>query len=241
MGANKQLHGHVAKGRAFTLIELISTIGIICVLIALLIPYARKSIQAARTVKCTSNLHQLGVAVYSYAGENNGNLPFYYSDQPGAAWSGYAPLWFVQVAPYAGSTVKSAVIGELENPGVFICPSDAIPWVGGTHNNFSCSYAYPLDLSVHTAGVAPKLTSFQGLPDTVMLVDSVSAPVFNYRQLNSASVGPNDSKESWATLQDRHDGLNAVFLDGHCELLRKPVGTAAPPDRPNLWNPLRSN
>lgn len=56
--------------RAFTLIELLVVIGLIGVLISLLLPSLRMARESAVTVKCASQLHQIGVAMQAYLLEN---------------------------------------------------------------------------------------------------------------------------------------------------------------------------
>lgn len=64
------------RQRGFTLIELLVVISIILILIAILLPIARSSIQSAHRVRCQSNLRQLMTAVTEYAIENDYALPY---------------------------------------------------------------------------------------------------------------------------------------------------------------------
>ncbi len=61
-----------SRRHAFTLIELLVVISIIVLLIALLLPVLRTARGTARTTQCLSNQRQIGIAIATYANENNG-------------------------------------------------------------------------------------------------------------------------------------------------------------------------
>ncbi len=66
------------KKRAFTLVELLVVIAIIAVLIGILLPVLGKVKERARRAQCGSNLHQIGIAIFSYVNDNKGNLFVHY-------------------------------------------------------------------------------------------------------------------------------------------------------------------
>ena len=65
------LRPRVAR-RAFTLLELLVVIGIIALLVSILLPTLNKARESAQTVKCLSNLRQLGQANSMYAADSDG-------------------------------------------------------------------------------------------------------------------------------------------------------------------------
>ncbi|HPD29518.1 MAG TPA: DUF1559 domain-containing protein [Phycisphaerae bacterium] len=64
------------KRAAFTLIEVMVTIGVIALLLSILLPSLSRSRENARSVNCRSNLHQWGLAILMYVNSTNGVLPF---------------------------------------------------------------------------------------------------------------------------------------------------------------------
>ena len=58
--------------RAFSLVELLVVIGTVALLASLLLPVLANAREAARTVKCLSNLRQLGQANSMYVAQSNG-------------------------------------------------------------------------------------------------------------------------------------------------------------------------
>jgi prepilin-type N-terminal cleavage/methylation domain-containing protein/prepilin-type processing-associated H-X9-DG protein len=66
---------HRTHHRAFSLTELIVTIGIIAALLALLMPALAKARKVSRSTTCKARLEQLGAAVQMYLNENKTRYP----------------------------------------------------------------------------------------------------------------------------------------------------------------------
>jgi len=69
----------------FTLIELLVVIAIIAILAAMLLPALASAKEKGRRAQCVNNLHQIGVAVQMYVGDNRDLLPTAPLGQSGSA------------------------------------------------------------------------------------------------------------------------------------------------------------
>jgi type II secretory pathway pseudopilin PulG len=82
------LRGSVARGGAFTLVELLVVIGIIALLISILLPALNRAREASNRTKCLANLRTISQMLHLYALENKDAAPIGYSqggNSPGSA------------------------------------------------------------------------------------------------------------------------------------------------------------
>jgi prepilin-type N-terminal cleavage/methylation domain-containing protein/prepilin-type processing-associated H-X9-DG protein len=101
----------------FSLIELITVIGIIAILMGFLLPALSAARRAAQTTQCASNIRQLVAALINYSVESRGVFP--------ANDGEYNVYWYNSDA--IGKYMKTSI--QMSNSeqcigGVFVCPAD---------------------------------------------------------------------------------------------------------------------
>lgn len=126
----------------FTLIELLVVISIIAAILALLIPGLGRAKNLARRTRCSSNLHQIDIAMHLYVNSNDDTYPCAQdpltkkqpTDPNIWLWMGRGFKQFI--SPYLGGHISA------DNPSVLLCPADTtapVKWE-------STSYDYSLAL-----------------------------------------------------------------------------------------------
>lgn len=118
------------RARGFSLIELLVSVALVALLLALLLPGLGMARAQARAVKCASNLRQLAQAFHMYGGEYRGRaMPLAYTapkiigDGPPVYWWGTNGEAGVD---HTRGFVWPYLHADLRQNGVFECPDQ--PW-----------------------------------------------------------------------------------------------------------------
>ncbi len=210
----------------FTLVELLVVMAIISILIGLSYPALMTALSHARTLKCSSNLHQIASAMITYAGDNNGNLP----DSGSAVAYGNIDAntgqygWTEQLESYLG--VGSAK--ENSAGSIFQCPDwQQVVKADGTYPNMYYSYYNGAHAShAQSATFVPVSLIKMRTPSAHILAGDVANPNAFAGDVGTTDIHDCDKSDynldaAFSSTITIHGGwVNIAFADGHVENLR---------------------
>jgi prepilin-type processing-associated H-X9-DG protein/prepilin-type N-terminal cleavage/methylation domain-containing protein len=194
------LKNHLLSRKGFTLVELLVVVGIITAMAAIIAPVGKGMMIRSRTIHCSQNLRQIGMATMLYAGDNNMTLPAtsHQRRQGGKSWT-------LTLQPYASGKIT------------FKCANDEDP---------AREYTYVInDFLTPGPPGAPdidysRLSKVES-PAKVMLFAEASVSYknsdhFHFSEYRGRSVPPEVFASQVAV--ERHGGKsNYLFADGHVE------------------------
>jgi prepilin-type processing-associated H-X9-DG protein/prepilin-type N-terminal cleavage/methylation domain-containing protein len=202
------------RRRGFTLVEILVTIGCIAILASLLFGVTTRTKETAKSLKCSSNLRQIGVAALAWSADNEGKIVSTYEDFENQR------TWAYKLAPYLDASLPDSYNADTYNAAsapavlkmpVLRCPNQAVEmnWPG---------YGYNSDhLSLYRTSGSPKrwvrYNQVQHPSRTVMITDH--AQLVNKTRwvpFVRSPAGPKD-----AVVDFRHAGktANVLWVDGH--------------------------
>lgn len=231
---------------AFTLVEVLIVVAILAVLVALVLPSVKNSLESANTAKCASNLRQLWVGHNSYIQDHNGEfIP--YLDEAGYIWPATLQLdgYIEEFSPVFScpSFSKETNLRTPKQVAATSGGSGARTWGVYVHYGYNLMHIGS-SLRYPAGDRSPaRLPQISHPSKTILLADSIhtkgaAAPLGSYIVY--------DRPGSQHVPDARHHGaVNAVFVDGHVETLKlknsdnpflpSPDGLGKLMDEGSLW------
>ena len=197
--------------RAFTLVELLVVIAIIAILVALILPALARSKEAARTILCVNNLHQLAVAAMVYNADN-GRLP------------SMVEWLYPKLSLGTNNLTKGTLYPYVQSKTAYLCPSESdklgAPPIDHSYQ-IQCQVCHAHDA---TACLAPARS--------VYFLEATNLPGIAMGVAAGLAAAPNPQ-----TLAFRHGKReHFVFMDMHTEKLTYKQYLGAATD-PRFWYP----
>jgi prepilin-type N-terminal cleavage/methylation domain-containing protein/prepilin-type processing-associated H-X9-DG protein len=244
----------------FSLIELLVVMAIIAILAALLVPALSQAKARAYSVKCKSNLHQMGLALKMYVDDSHGRYPYYaYDPNLGVgfpkwedALARYYPLSWSNSSPqcpgYKGA-ITSAPGDTWANSYAYNC------WgASRMHNHYVTIDVSGFGFGMSSMG-APISEAQVAMP-TEMIAITDSATDWINAMPHSLSLGPLvpgpflgiDSNDGWPAINTEDPfshiiqkppqhgrNFNVLYCDGHVSQM-KVVTLMQCSNTAALWN-----
>ena len=206
--------------QAFTLVELLVVIAIIALLVAVLLPSLNQARDAARRVVCLSNHRQVGLALMTYATDQNGFYPFYANTHIHSGLRGtgaYAAQLFPSYMPAEAANCSTVPLHSAQYWRSIFIVAGMEPGVG-SYEFVTVSRQNKYAVRHYTGG-----TGKSGPVCEATAFERVLAGdwFFGRGMFSGSSFGFGNYGNSAG-----HDGKgsSSVFEDGHAEWIDNPLG-----------------
>jgi prepilin-type N-terminal cleavage/methylation domain-containing protein len=212
---------------AFTLIEVLVTVAIIALLLAVLVPALSSTREAARAAGCASNLRQIHFACRTYADANRGYGPAI--GEPYAA----LPNWAL-VVQATGRKYRKADSSLYDAESVLVCPTVQAYYsqvMTRTYAMNTTGHAgLPGDPDTYDDPDNPAHIRFDAIKhtaETPLVLDSSRTTIItdgppSQRTASMIDFRQPDHETRWKRFHRRGRSFNAVFFDGSAAAQREP-------------------
>jgi prepilin-type processing-associated H-X9-DG protein len=212
-------------GAGFSLVELLTVLGLIALLIGFLLPTLQLARRSSQRTACASNLRQLGTAIVLYAHHNQGWIPRDATkNRPDRA------PWPILLSPYLTGR-RDVTEAQLPRLPVFQCPSHPID---GVPTGFVIN-AFAFETKPDWAPDGPiKITAPSRASELPWLLDAASdfpiaAPPpqpekvlgVEFHDVYSPEHLPDGDKHRISDTRHVQRTANVLYLDGHVSVIHQ--------------------